>query len=168
MTGPVPSARLIAPAAGHAPRIASWSGSVEEARRWCSVAEHPFPPAQVRRWWEVDDVQPWVLVDAAHTPLGYGELWPDEDEDEVELARVIVDPARRRAGVGRLLVGRLVEAARDTGTSGCILRVTPDNAAALRLYRSAGFVAVDAERTTAWNQEQPRNYLWMERPDFAS
>ncbi len=70
--------------------------------------------------------------------------------------------------MGRLLVERLVDVARATGTGGCILRVTPDNAAALRLYRSAGFVEVDAERATAWNAGQPRSYRWMEHPDFGS
>jgi [ribosomal protein S18]-alanine N-acetyltransferase len=168
MGGSRPSRRLIAPTAEHAPRIAAWSGSSEEARRWCSIAEHPFPPARILQWWQVGDVQPWVLADDAQTPLAYGELWLDQDEDEVEVARVIVDPDRRGAGVGRLLVELLVEAARATRTGGCILRVTPDNAAALRLYASAGFVEVDAQRSAAWNQEQPRNYLWMERPDFGS
>ena len=105
----------------------------------------------------------WVLVEEpdAH-PVGYGELWLDEEEDEVELARLIVDPARRRSGLGRALVTHLVAAAAATGLSGCLLRVVPDNAPAIALYRAAGFAAVDPERAAEWNQGQPTDYLWFE------
>lgn len=160
--------RLMTPTAEHAPRIATWSRSAEEAQRWCSRAEHPFPPQRILEWWSADDVQPWVLAgNDRETPIAYGELWLDEAEDEVELARVIVDPDRRGSGVGRRLVHELVHAARSTGSSACVLRVAPDNSAALRLYRAAGFEDVDAERSEAWNAGQPVRYVWMERPDFA-
>ena len=143
--------------------MAGWSRSAEEARRWCSVAEHPFPPERVRGWWAGADVRPWVLVEGPEAqPVGYGELWLDEEEDEVELARLIVDPARRRSGLGRALVAQLVAAAAATGLSGCLLRVVPDNAPAIALYRAAGFAAVDPERAAEWNQGQPTDYLWFE------
>ena len=159
--------RLVTPTTENAPRIATWSRSAEEAQRWCSRAEHPFPPQQVLRWWTADDVQPWILADDdGETPIAYGELWLDEAEDEVELARVIVDPDRRGTGVGRRLVHELVDAARSTGSGACILRVDPDNTAALHLYRNAGFADVDAERSEAWNAGQPTTYVWMERTDF--
>jgi [ribosomal protein S18]-alanine N-acetyltransferase len=158
---------LVTPTPESAPRIAAWSLSAGEARRWCSRAEHPFPPQQILRWWTADDVQPWILADdGGETPIAYGELWLDEAEDEVELARVIVDPDRRGAGVGRRLVHALVDAARSTGRGACILRVDPDNTVALRLYRTAGFADVDAERSEAWNAGQPTRYVWMERTDF--
>lgn len=112
-------------------------------------------------------MQPWVLeLGNPPRPVGYGELWLDEEEDEVELARLIVDADRRRTGVGRLLVAELVAAARATCLSGCFLRVAPDNVAALGLYRSAGFADVDEERSRAWNQGQPAEFAWLERlPD---
>jgi ribosomal protein S18 acetylase RimI-like enzyme len=157
------SGRLVPPEDEHAVAVAGWSRSAAEARRWCSVAEHPFPAARVREWWVESDVQPWLLVsDADGSPVGYGELWLDADEDEVELARLIVDPARRRTGQGRALVAALVEAAAATGLSGCLLRVVPDNAPAIALYRTAGFAEVDPVRTAEWNQGQPTAYVWFE------
>jgi ribosomal protein S18 acetylase RimI-like enzyme len=155
------SSRLVTPQDEHAAVVAGWSRSVEEARRWCSVAEHPFPAVRVRDWWAGSDVQPWLLV-ADGSPVGYGELWLDADEDEVELARLIVDPARRRSGQGRALVAALVEAAAATGLSGCLLRVAPDNAPAIALYRVAAFTEVDPDRTAEWNQGQPTAYVWFE------
>jgi [ribosomal protein S18]-alanine N-acetyltransferase len=156
-------AQLVPPSPADAAIVAGWSRSAEEARLWCSRAEHPFPADVVRGWWEVDDVQPWLLS-VGEWPVAYGELWLDPDEDEVELARLIVDPARRRTGLGRRLVDQLLAAARDTGLSGCLLRVAPDNAPALALYRSAGFLDVDTDRTEAWNAGQPTAYVWLERP----
>ena len=160
--------RLIPPQDGHAAVVAGWSRSAEEARRWCSVAEHPFPAERVRDWWADPDVQPWVLVEEPDAPpVGYGELWLDEEEDEVELARLIVDPDRRRSGQGRALVAALVEAAAAAGLSRCLLRVVPDNAPAIGLYRAAGFAEVDPDRAAEWNQGQPTEYVWFEWPDHA-
>ena len=162
------STRLVMPQEAHAAMVAGWSRSAEEARRWCSVAEDPFPVDRVRGWWAEADVQPWLLVTEPDArPVGYGELWLDEEEDEVELARLIVDPAQRRQGWGRALVAQLVAAAQATGLSGCLLRVVPDNVAATGLYRSTGFAEVDADRAAEWNQGQPAGYRWFEWPRLA-
>lgn len=168
MTG-MTAARLVPPAADAAATVAGWSRSAAEAGRWCSVAAHPFPAEQVRDWWAGDDVQPWLLVEGPDAvPIAYGEVWLDAEEDEVELARLIVDPQRRRTGVGRRLVAELVGAAERTGLAGCLLRVAPDNAPALGLYRAAGFAEVDAERTAEWNTGQPVAYVWFEWPGFGA
>ena len=159
------SSRLIPPEAEQAAVVAGWSRSADEARRWCSVAEHPFPPDRVRGWWAAPDVRPWLLVEEPDArPVGYGELWLDEEEDEVELARLIIDPAHRRRGLGRALVAQLIAAAEATGLSGCLLRVAPDNAAAIALYRAAGFAEVDAARAAEWNEGQPAAYRWYQWP----
>ena len=164
MSTPV-SARLASPHDEDAVIVAGWSRSTDEARRWCSVEEHPFSPERVRRWWAETDVVPFLLIDeASAAPVGYGEVWVDEEEDEVELARLIIDPARRRSGLGRELVTRLLVMARATGKASCLLRVAPDNDPALGLYRAAGFAEVDPDRTAEWNQGQPTNYVWFEWP----
>ena len=50
----------------------------------------------------------------------------------------------------------------NTGFTEVFLRVRPDNAAALRCYRRAGFTPVDADRTAEWNAVQPIDYVWLE------
>lgn len=142
--------------------VARWPTSVSEAAHWCSRREHPVAPETVTGWWAESDVLPRVLVREDDVPVAYGELWVDAEEDEVELARLIVDPARRRQGLGRRLVDHLLTEARATGLTGCILRVVPDNDAALATYRSVGFVDVDPAAAADWNTGQPTSYVWLE------
>ena len=52
-----------------------------------------------------------------------------------------VDPRFRRAGVGRALVGAVLEQARAAGKRRVVLGVVADNDAARTLYARAGFVA---------------------------
>jgi len=59
--------------------------------------------------------------------------------DEAELLTLAVDPARRRQGLGRGLVLRFGAAAIQRGAARGYLEVAADNAAAIALYRSAGW-----------------------------
>lgn len=138
----------------HAATVAGWPTSPDEAFRWCG--HHAVSAAQVAGWRA--DGRPYGLVDG-DVLVGYGELWVDEDE--VELARLIVDPARRRQGVGRRLVSALAAAARAHRTDLVCLRVHPDNAAAVRVYTAAGFTEVDAATAAEWNEGQPVTYRWL-------
>lgn len=155
--------RLRGATATHVDSVASWSTSASEARRWAALPQHPFPPAAITRWWLHPDVAPWLLVDPEDVPVAYGEIWDDPEQDEVELARLIVDPHRRRQGVGRRLVDRLLEEAGHSGRADCFLRVVPDNAAALALYRTSGFRDVDDQQAAAWNEHEPTAYVWLQK-----
>ena len=103
------------------------------------AAWHPMEPAGVEEWWAGDDVVPWVLeVDGE--PVGYGELWLDAEEDEVELARLIVPEPLRGQGYGGLLTVELTAAAARTGLATTMLRTTEDNTVAIACYAARGFV----------------------------
>jgi ribosomal protein S18 acetylase RimI-like enzyme len=55
---------------------------------------------------------------------------------------ILVSPEDRGSGVGRALVSRALEVCRERGFTSCGLEVQSDNAAALSLYASLGFVPV--------------------------
>jgi [ribosomal protein S18]-alanine N-acetyltransferase len=144
--------------AGHAALVSSWALTTDEVMSWCSRAEAPVPPEVIEGWAAQEDVRAYLLVDDA--PIAYGELWIDDDEREVELARIIVSPHHRRRGLGRLLSAALADLARNH-YSDVFLRVRPGNDAAVACYRAAGFVRLDPDTERAWNEAQPSPYLWM-------
>ncbi|WP_448321204.1 GNAT family N-acetyltransferase [Streptomyces sp. CO7] len=148
-------------APAHAATVAGWPASAEEVVMWCGRREFPVPARTVADWQEDQDVRAYVLVDGGGQAVGYGELWLDAEEDEVELARIIVAPGHRGKGLGRTLARGLLAHALATGHADVFLRVHPDNDRALRCYQGAGFAPVDAELAASWNAAQPVAYRWL-------
>ena len=118
-----------------------------------------MPAGQINAWAREDGVQPFGLYRDGRL-VAYGELWIDDDEAEVELARLIVDPGERRQGLGRRLVMALATLARSRHPQ-VFLRVHPDNIAARRCYAGAGFEPVAPHLAALWNASQPIEYVWL-------
>jgi ribosomal protein S18 acetylase RimI-like enzyme len=151
----------------HAALVASWAVGDEVVRAWCAVEGDAVPGDVVSAWSRADDVEAYLFTEHEDGPLvAYGELWLDEEEGEVELARLLVAPERRGQGVGRVLVRELVERARHTHPElpHAILRVRPENQQAIRAYAAAGFVDVPVEEQSTWNEGQRFAYHWMVLP----
>ena len=141
--------------------VARWPTSSEDVRRW--AGNDPGWPVDVSvfgRWHAEPDVRPYVLCDGEE-PVGYGEVWIDEPEQEVELARIIVSPDRRGRGVGQRLVRLLLERASLVGLPDAFVRVVPENGSALACYRGAGFSPVSESEREEFNRGQPVDYVWM-------
>lgn len=150
--------------------VASWAVGDDVVRAWCAVDGDRVPADVVAGWSRADDVEAFLFTsshgDGADQVVAYGELWLDDDEGEVELARLLVAPERRGQGIGRLLVGALVEQARRTHPElpVVLLRVRPENEQAIRAYAAAGFVPVPPEEQATWNEGQRFAYHWMVLP----
>lgn len=67
----------------------------------------------------------------------------DESTRQAYISLVVVHPSDRGGGLGRTLVGAVLEIARQRGFRSCRLEVTKDNEAAKTMYASLGFRAVD-------------------------
>jgi ribosomal-protein-alanine N-acetyltransferase len=76
----------------------------------------------------------------AQTPQGF--LIVRSAGDEAELLTLAVDPACRRLGVARVLLGAAASALRAAGTKRLFLEVDQGNSAARGLYQSLGAVVV--------------------------
>jgi ribosomal protein S18 acetylase RimI-like enzyme len=85
----------------------------------------------------------WCAVDG-RTMVGdltvYGVAY-----DEPEFG-MIVAASHRQRGIGRALIENAAAWARANGKAALRLRVFPDNAPAIALYRSVGFVEVQVQR----------------------
>lgn len=144
----------------HVALVGSWPRSAQEAEWWCGAGPFPVPAQTVADWQREADVRAYMLLTAGAI-AAYGEVWTDAEEDEVELARIIVAPAARGNGLGRALVRGLLSEAAQTGYPGIFIRVHPANEIALRCYRGAGFEAVDPGLARTWNAGQPVMYAWL-------
>ena len=148
--------------AGSAGVVSGWATTDEEVLLWCGRAAAPVPAGQISAWAREKGVRAFGLYRGERL-AAYGELWVDDDEAEVELARLIVDPAERRQGLGQSLATGLAELARSRYPR-VFLRVHPDNVAARRCYATAGFEPVEPDQAAAWNVGQPVDYLWLSLP----
>jgi ribosomal protein S18 acetylase RimI-like enzyme len=146
---------------GYGVQVAGWAVDEKEVALLSGRVEYPFPEELRASWRKGDsDIHPYLLFEADR-PVGYGEVWLDDEEDEVELARIILDPQLRGQGLGLELVRALLVPALAAGYSEVFLRVRPDNAAAIRTYHRSGFVDVPAALMEEWNDGQPVAYRWM-------
>jgi len=92
--------------------------------------------------WNKSGGEAYVLVKHGEgSPWGYGEINPmRQDGGHVWLGHVIVRPDRRGQGLGSVLLRALLsEAFERRDATRVALIVFPDNHAALRCYRRAGF-----------------------------
>lgn len=66
--------------------------------------------------------------------------------EECHVLNVCVDPARRRHGLGRVLLNHIFECAGELGAKLVYLEVRPSNRAAIDLYASLGFEKIATRR----------------------
>ncbi len=98
----------------------------------------PWSPAQLHTALHGPRNRCLVAVDRAGALLAYcfvQVLLP-----EFEIQSLAVSPPSRRAGIGRFLVGAVIDRAREAGAVKVLLEVRAGNSAAAALYRSMGFV----------------------------
>jgi ribosomal-protein-alanine N-acetyltransferase len=160
---PAPASALVPFRPEHGRALTSWVRSVDEASRWASL-DHLPTLEDLERWHSQPYATPYVLV-SGDDVVGYGEVWDDGEEDrqedEAELARLVIDPARRGRGLGRALTRALADEAWRRGVAEVWLRVVEDNLPARRAYEAAGFVRATPAEEEAFNAGQRRVYVWM-------
>ncbi|MGH8015825.1 MAG: GNAT family N-acetyltransferase [Candidatus Zixiibacteriota bacterium] len=102
------------------------------------------PPLDLVESWQKDGVKSYLLY-AQSQPVGYAEFWERPFELAVEIAHLLVDPAKRFQGYGTRMVELLFEnACERTDIASVHLNLFVQNKAALNCYLKAGFELVGA------------------------
>src|SRR3954469_12934422 len=115
--------------------------------RAASLHRQAFEPMGERGWTRQD------MAELLASPGVAGLLLQSNDEDaglalwrtvadQAELLTLAVQGGRRRRGIGRTLLGLVLERAREQGARTLFLEVGADNEAARSLYAGTGFTEV--------------------------
>ena len=93
--------------------------------------------------------------------VGYAGTWLVINEAHV--TNVAVSSQRRREGIGRLLMQKLMELARENGMESMTLEVRVSNAAARHLYEQLGFVEAGIRKNYYSETKEDALILWCEK-----
>lgn len=85
----------------------------------------------------------WILKDEDKI-VAYAFLW--ETFEIAQLARIGVDPALRKQGLGKMLLEKLCQRASEAECEFMSLEVRESNKAARALYESLGFIQVNVSK----------------------
>jgi ribosomal protein S18 acetylase RimI-like enzyme len=77
----------------------------------------------------------------------------DEGDDEAAIRWVVLSPEVRGQGLGRRLLGEMLEFAEDHGYRRVWLETFSELEAAAHLYREAGFLVTSADTAPRWGRE---------------
>lgn len=138
--------------------ICGWPLSQRDLQFWAGIHESKLAMRATIETWLKDSCVTAFVLQSDRSIVAYGEIW--KEDQEVELARLLVNPACRRQGFGTVLVERLLEEAKRIN-SNVWLRVHPENHVATKLYAQEGFHVADIELQEKFNQNQPVQYIWM-------
>jgi ribosomal-protein-alanine N-acetyltransferase len=132
------------------------TAAVREMRWWDIEAVHaielsafPDTPWTQEQFWselaQVPNSRTLLVATGADAPvIGYADLRAVGREADV--MTIAVSAAHRGHGVGHLLLSALIDDAVRRGCASIFLEVRADNAPAIRLYHTAGFVRIDVRR----------------------
>jgi [ribosomal protein S18]-alanine N-acetyltransferase len=143
-------ASLRKPEANDYVAIASWIPNAAAGLRWAGPRlAFPFSASDLPTLLAVPGggESSYSLIDESGIPCGFGQHWVLQPGN-VHLGRIIVAPGFRGRGLGRVLCQQLVSAGlRATSATAVTLRAYRDNAVAVGLYASLGFIEVTEEST---------------------
>ena len=123
-------------------QIATWINDSKACKRWAGpTVEFPFVHTDLGQIVDKAGAVGLALTSEEDQLYGFAQYWP-RDALRTHLGRIIVNPAHRGLGIGKVLCQLLIDATLDATTTPIIsLRVYRDNHAALHLYEQLGFEA---------------------------
>lgn len=140
--------------------LMSWFPTERSVDTWGGPKfRYPFTPESFQEdvcWRELDS---YCVVDVSGEMLAFGQVY--ERHGRINLARLVVAPDRRRQGIGKQLVGLLMEQGRkDNPRQEYSLYVYRDNYPAKACYADLGFDETEYPQ----DDEMAETCIHMTRP----
>jgi L-amino acid N-acyltransferase YncA len=138
-------------AADAAAIVAIWNHEV----LWTDTTTDTEPHSleQQHRWLaERGDDHPVIVAAAGPIVVGFGALSPYRPKPAFGRTvedSIYVASGHRGRGIGTLVLGRLLDLARERGHHTMLARITAGNRASIRLHAAQGFRLIGTERETA-------------------
>lgn len=127
----------------------------EDLAQVLAIERKSFPHPWLRQHFMDELNSPYAFPLSAFDPAGrlLGYICSMQLLDEGHILNVAVDPDIRGAGVGRLLVEKVLEECRCNGASFVSLEVRESNFSAIGLYRKMGFAEMGRRKRYYENGE---------------
>ena len=124
-------------------QLYSWFSNEPEISQWGGPGfEYPMSPEAFAAAVKVSELASFWLTDGDQNVLGFGQFYVRLGRHH--LGRLVINPAYRSNGLGKLLVQKLIEQAhQQQQASGESLFVLRHNVAAIKCYQSLGFDFAD-------------------------
>jgi len=125
--------------------VLTWINSPEQLKFW-GGERLTWPPRAKLTWQQIEanTHKTFALIDDKGEVAGFAQTLIRE-ENAVHLGRIILSPALRGQGVGRVLMEKLIEKGKELYHPKYFsLYVYSDNVPAVKLYRSMGFVVTES------------------------
>ena len=104
----------------------------------------PWKPDTFQSLLDRSGAELWVLDDPDAGVVAYAVVWCILDQGE--LANIAVAESHRGKGLGRYLLGKVLDVARERGVQSLYLEVRVSNEGAIELYRSFAFTQVGVRK----------------------
>jgi L-amino acid N-acyltransferase YncA len=133
---------------------------------FATIDSEPLDVEEAESWWDTHASRNTMLVAVdEHGVLGWGRLlpWKQRGFDAVE-DLVYVDPVHHGRGIGRQLLSRLIEEAKQSGCKTIVASVAADNHAGLRLHQGLGFEVVGTIKNCAFKFDRWMDITLVQRP----
>lgn len=104
------------------------------------------------------EVSEWFVAIVDDQVVGYSGLLQVGTEGHI--TNLAVERAQRRHGIGRMLLERLIEAARQRGIEALTLEVRESNEAAIQLYEKFGFRVLGRRKRYYPEDDEDALIMW--------
>ena len=133
---------------------------------FATIDAEPLSREEAEDWWEAHGKKSRLLVaDGEEGVVGWGRLlpWGRRGLTATVEDLVYVDPLHHGSGIGKALLGRLLEEAHAMGYRTIVASVAADNRAGTRLHEAMGFKNVGTIHEGAFKFNRWMDITLMER-----